>query len=598
MLSDWPLRFLDQTFVFMMHQGSSQPQMEASDDANKGDRETRTSDYLLQCALEVCFMQMDEGVYHKAVQKVADLCFTNLLYQQQAQLGVLLTGITAVDPAYVVNKFVPLCLRILLEHSSTSTPRINRSPSGGRTPFRTPGTAGTPKPISPWNTAAAIVAADSKGPQQCNTAEAGAGAGVSRGVSGGAAGASSSLPSSSVSCSFSSPPGGGADNSEPRSTTSARSQAQSPKGKSGTPLSASVAKGEVTLAALSETELVYYLYILEQVAQVAGDAMCKHKDKLHAVLDAAVKVEERAGVKSRKVIKAAMHLLRALLTSLVTFRPKESRSVPAHMWNDPVWRRSHYQSWGHVVSLADVEVEWRGPSQEGLQWAADLQARYLAEPLLLLRAFLKQEDGRGVPPPTPKRATPAAPPTPPAPPTPTPADRVANSVASADTVLNVAPLNGAGKEGGEGQRSGEADGQGGGGAEGGKGGEEGGGEKRMPPSPLTIPPEQLTSSLRTPRSTGGSVVGGVCGVSVTATEATAAVVQICMVTQGLAYVQPPWDASEEEEVEVAAEGVDHASFKAAFAHLTSDGVPDLVSLPPPSQGSAAVSRREVAGRRC
>ena len=73
-------------------------------------------------------------------------------------------------------------------------------------------------------------------------------------------------------------------------------------------MSASVAKGEVTLAALSETELVYYLYILEQVAQVAGDAMCKHKDKLHAVLDAAVKVEERAGVKSRKVIKAAMHL--------------------------------------------------------------------------------------------------------------------------------------------------------------------------------------------------------------------------------------------------------------------------------------------------
>ena len=120
----------------------------------------------------------------------------------------------------------------------------------------------------------------------------------------------------------------------------------------------------------------------------------------------------------------------------------------------------------------------------------------------------------------------------------------------------------------------------------------------LPPGPLTIPPEQLTSSLGTPRSTGGSVVVGVCGVSVTATEATAAVVQICMVTQGLAYVQPPWDASEEEEVEVAAEGVDHASFKAAFAHLTSDGVPDLVSLPPPSQGSAAVSRREVAGRRC
>ena len=63
-------------------------------------------------------------------------------------------------------------------------------------------------------------------------------------------------------------------------------------------------------------------------------------------------------------------------------------------------------------------------------------------------------------------------------------------------------------------------------------------------------------------------------------------------------VKDDWDASEEEEVEVAAEGVDHSSFKAGFAHLTSDGVPDLVSLPPPSEGTAEVSRREVAGRRC
>ena len=67
-LSDWPLRFLDQTFVFMLHQGSAQPQMEAAGDkADKGDRETRTSDYLLQCALEVCFMQMHEPLYHAAV---------------------------------------------------------------------------------------------------------------------------------------------------------------------------------------------------------------------------------------------------------------------------------------------------------------------------------------------------------------------------------------------------------------------------------------------------------------------------------------------------------------------------------------------------
>ena len=123
MLSDWPLRFLDQTIAFMLHQHSAQPHAESDDQqSTKGDRESRTSDYLLQCALDVCFMQMDDTLYHKAVHKVADLCFGNLLYQHQAQLGVLLTAITAVDAEFVVNKMVPLCLRILLELDTDKVP--------------------------------------------------------------------------------------------------------------------------------------------------------------------------------------------------------------------------------------------------------------------------------------------------------------------------------------------------------------------------------------------------------------------------------------------------------------------------------------------
>ena len=51
-------------------------------------------------------MQMDDALYLKAVQKVADLCFTNLLYQQQAQLGVLIAAIAAVNPQLVVDKMV------------------------------------------------------------------------------------------------------------------------------------------------------------------------------------------------------------------------------------------------------------------------------------------------------------------------------------------------------------------------------------------------------------------------------------------------------------------------------------------------------------
>ena len=313
------------------------------------------------------------------------------------------------------------------------------------------------------------------------------------------------------------------------------------------------------LAALSETELVYYLNILEQVAQIAADEMCKHKDKLHAVLDAAIKVEERPGVRSRKVIKGAMHLLRALLSSLVTFRPKESRSVPPHMWNDPHWRRTHYTTWGHVVSLSDVALEWRGPSKEGLQWAADLQARYLAEPIMVLRAFLKQEDARKVgvtsSRPASQTNTPMA--AADAPQTPT-AATASTAAAAAEAV------------GGEGAKGAQ-------------------GASRFPPPPLTISPDKLTSSPLTPASAGAGGGGGI----VTSIEATAAVVQISMVSQGLVYVQLPWDAAEEVDVEAVQGSLDHSSFKAVNAHLTDDAVPDLVSLPPPSQGNTA-SRHEIA----
>jgi uncharacterized membrane protein YgcG len=214
----------------MLHQGSVLPQMESDDKASKGDRETRTSDYLLQCALEVCFMQMEEALYHKAVAKVADLCFTNLLFQQQAQLGVLIDAICAVDPQYVVDKMVPLCLRILLEHDSQATPRSGRTPASGRTPSSGPRTSHA---TSSWSAAAAAMSADKSSPKAVGASKspgqagAGAGGGCSGGGSPGSAGKSS---------------GGGL---------------KTPATPTG--------KGALRLAALSEMELVYYLKILEQV---------------------------------------------------------------------------------------------------------------------------------------------------------------------------------------------------------------------------------------------------------------------------------------------------------------------------------------------
>jgi len=55
---------------------------------------------------------------------VANYCFTNLLLQQQqAQLGVVVSAMTAVQPDMTVKKFIPMCLRILLVSPSDRSPR-------------------------------------------------------------------------------------------------------------------------------------------------------------------------------------------------------------------------------------------------------------------------------------------------------------------------------------------------------------------------------------------------------------------------------------------------------------------------------------------
>eukprot|EP00283_Hemiselmis_rufescens_P016941 CAMPEP_0173466698 /NCGR_PEP_ID=MMETSP1357-20121228/73769_1 /TAXON_ID=77926 /ORGANISM="Hemiselmis rufescens, Strain PCC563" /LENGTH=101 /DNA_ID=CAMNT_0014434773 /DNA_START=1 /DNA_END=302 /DNA_ORIENTATION=- len=73
---DWAFRFLSQTFTFIQNL-SSNPQHE--DDGNKGDSESKTSEYFFHCTLEVFFMQLGPQLYASALQKVANFCFTNFL---------------------------------------------------------------------------------------------------------------------------------------------------------------------------------------------------------------------------------------------------------------------------------------------------------------------------------------------------------------------------------------------------------------------------------------------------------------------------------------------------------------------------------------
>lgn len=131
--------------------------------------------------------------------------------------------------------------------------------------------------------------------------------------------------------------------------------------------------------------------ILRFMAEDAADSLMVYKEQLMAIIEQGMKVEERPGVVSNRVFKAANRLLSALIHSLITCRPKECRSVPPSLWNDPDWQRSHYDSWGKIISVKEACVEWREPSEEGLQWASDLTARYLSDPVQLLREYINSK---------------------------------------------------------------------------------------------------------------------------------------------------------------------------------------------------------------
>ena len=319
--ADWAFRLLDQTFAFVVNQNSMPPQQ--GEVKSKADSETRTSEYFFHCTLEVFFMQLGDDLYASALNKVATFCFTNLLLQQQQpQLGVIVSAMTAVQPAMTVHKFIPTCLSILLVSPTdyATTPRTPRTP----TPRRTTSVGSACKGVSPK--------------LQANLSPNGA-----------------PLPG----CAASGAP------TECEAGTS----------------------GGYKLALLSEMELVYYLNLMRYVVDNAGDFVLPYKDKVMAVVDLALQVEEKPGIISLQVFKSANKLVRALMHSLVTCRPKEHRSVPPARWCDASWQKRHYEWWGSVTDMASVHVSWHTPSPAGLQWAADLGARYVRKPLVLLERY-------------------------------------------------------------------------------------------------------------------------------------------------------------------------------------------------------------------
>lgn len=190
-----------------------------------------------------------------------------------------------------------------------------------------------------------------------------------------------------------------------------------------------------------------------------------------------------------------------------------------------------------LIVMLFLQLEWRRPSKEGLQWAADLASNFLREPTSKISNFVRERE-RPV------------------------------SQFSSDAEMNSPASNNA-NSASEGSDSSQKDSR--------------PLFTRVAPEPLNIP-----NGSKEYRSSD----------SINSVEALYCVNQIRFVLQGLVTVLPKWEGDSEDCPSMDgmdSNDVNHVDFKVKqMAEIIDDSIPDSVTLPPPSEAENYLNRFEIA----
>lgn len=141
------------------------------------------------------------------------------------------------------------------------------------------------------------------------------------------------------------------------------------------------------LATTSESELLWYLRIMEQSVRRSGLALLPYEKQITTVLGLTLKYEA-----STKVAKAAGKLLRNSLKACVVLYHQDLRSVPARVWSSPSFRQHPYYTWGVPGSFEHLEPTWHVPSDTELAFASRLLETFLLPELVKLETSLDTLD--------------------------------------------------------------------------------------------------------------------------------------------------------------------------------------------------------------
>lgn len=133
---------------------------------------------------------------------------------------------------------------------------------------------------------------------------------------------------------------------------------------------------------LTTQELSYFLYLLSQVVFCSGAELLKYRHKLNKVIELTWDHEEKP------VVKGCGKLIRNILRTCTFYYSKDLRSVNPSVWQSDHFKTEHYEFWAQFPPIEDLEVNWHIPSQEELDFAAEIVNLHMSKIVDRVRNYI------------------------------------------------------------------------------------------------------------------------------------------------------------------------------------------------------------------
>ncbi|KAJ3398810.1 hypothetical protein HDU80_008541 [Chytriomyces hyalinus] len=139
-----------------------------------------------------------------------------------------------------------------------------------------------------------------------------------------------------------------------------------------------------SFASLSDASLHWNQYAFLNAIVGSGDALLEHKKLVSSTIEDMV-----LQCRSYRGVKWAAMSIGAVVQSCTAIYPRDFRSVPKSLWEDPAYMSSSYKRWGEFGDSKNFSVDWHIPSDDEITFAVEMTAKYTNMTLEHLSQLMK-----------------------------------------------------------------------------------------------------------------------------------------------------------------------------------------------------------------